>query len=247
MAGARKASKSRRMEKPTIKKLPKLPNGTRVTKRPLHRPAIPSPYTNSAQPKVVYVSASTPFLSAVKRVEKLLQRADKRLVQAATTRAKQNDPRGRKRRGGDHDEDEVLGIAEEVERLKNDGKRQRRQGKSGLGEEEANAAGEEILIKGTGKAIAKVLDLASWFQQRGDRYTVRLRTGSVGAVDDISAGDQADVAVPLAEDMDVDHVANGQEKKSAEGLEEQRENESQTLPETRIRQTSVLEVAIELK
>lgn len=196
----------------------------------------------------MYISTSTPFLSAVKRVEKLLQRADKRLVQAATTRAKQHDPRGRKRRGGDRDEDEVLGIAEEVERLKNEGKRQKRQRKDGPEDEEADAVGEEILLKGTGKAIAKVLDLASWFQQRSDVYTIRLRTGSVGAVDDISPGEQADVEMSLGDDdTDVDRPAGGHQKKSAKPQKEQRNNETQPLPETRIRQTSVLEVAIALK
>ena len=38
-----------------------------VTKRPLLRPVIASPYAGACQPKIIYVSAKTPFMSAIKR------------------------------------------------------------------------------------------------------------------------------------------------------------------------------------
>jgi len=41
-----------------------------------------------------------------------------------------------------------------------------------------------VILKATGKAIEKLLRLAIWFQGQED-LTVRLRTGSVGAVDDV--------------------------------------------------------------
>ena len=41
-------------------------------------PPIPSPYTGANQPKVIYVSTKTPFVSAVKRVRKLLSLIEKR-------------------------------------------------------------------------------------------------------------------------------------------------------------------------
>ncbi|MCJ1308286.1 hypothetical protein MMC25_001939 [Agyrium rufum] len=62
--------------KPT--KLQRLPSNARIEKRPILHPAIPSPYTNSQNPKVVYISTKTPFVSAVKRVRKLLSLMEKR-------------------------------------------------------------------------------------------------------------------------------------------------------------------------
>ncbi|KHO00277.1 Ribonuclease P/MRP, subunit POP7 [Metarhizium album ARSEF 1941] len=41
-----------------------------------------------------------------------------------------------------------------------------------------------VTVLGTGKAIEKTLSLASWFEQQGD-CNVRLRTKTVGTVDDI--------------------------------------------------------------
>ena len=53
---------------------------------------------------------------------------------------------------------------------------------------------EEVLVKATGKAIEKALQVALYFQGQED-CVVRLRTGSVGAVDDVIAkeGEEEDV------------------------------------------------------
>lgn len=58
----------------------------------------------------------------------------------------------------------------------------RRRGKGG---------GEEVIIKGTGKAIEKVLTLGLWFQNL-EGVEIRVRTGSVGAVDDVVGGEEGD-------------------------------------------------------
>lgn len=50
----------------------------RVEKRPILRPPIASPYAGASVPKVVYISAKTPFMCAIKRVQKLLGHAEKR-------------------------------------------------------------------------------------------------------------------------------------------------------------------------
>lgn len=71
---------------------------------------------------------------------------------------------------------------------------------------------EEVTVKGTGKAIEKVLRLAMYFQGQDD-VTVKLRTTSVGAIDDV-----------VSKDGDEDVVE-----------------------ESRIRRTSCLEVAINLR
>ncbi|KAK3658336.1 hypothetical protein LTR56_001747 [Elasticomyces elasticus] len=170
----RKPRRKPRNPQPSHHKLPKLPQNASVTKRPLQRPAIASPYAGVPQPKIVYVSARTPFMSAVKRVEKLLHLSEKRAIQSATTVVKQQ---GRKRKRGQ--EDEVLGIAKQVEKAK----AKARRGGDG-GDDDEDAAGEAVLIKGTGRAIEKALEMASWFQQKPE-YLVVLKTGSVGAIDDV--------------------------------------------------------------
>lgn len=55
---------------------------------------------------------------------------------------------------------------------------------NGKSSEGKNAREEEVVMKATGKAIEKLLRLAIWWQgQKG--VVVRIRTGSVGAVDDV--------------------------------------------------------------
>ncbi|KAF7718450.1 Uncharacterized protein PECH_005933 [Penicillium ucsense] len=58
--------------------LTKLPKYAKVEKRPIPHPPIASPYAGASVPKIVYVSSNTPFMSAVKRVQKLLRQAEKR-------------------------------------------------------------------------------------------------------------------------------------------------------------------------
>lgn len=139
---------------------------------------------------MVYISHRTPFVSAVKRVRKLLALADKRAVQSKTSHIAKDDPR------------RVDKVAKAV-------------AAGSRGEEE-----EEVWVKATGKSIQKALQLAVFFQQQED-LKVRLRSGSLWAVDDIVPGDDSgDVG----------------------GEEEEDE-----LPETRMRQTSLLEVAVSLR
>ncbi|KAF7187676.1 hypothetical protein HII31_11015 [Pseudocercospora fuligena] len=215
-----------------------LPKSASVSKRPLLRPAIPSPYAGSSQQKVIYVGSKTPFLSAVKRCEKLLHLAEKRLVQAGTQSAK-----NKRRRGGD----EIQGIAEEVEVLK----------------KKKDGRNEEIVIKGTGKAISKVLELAVWFQDR-EEYVVRLKTGSVGAVDDVrfdgedeSRQEAGDVTVGGENEMPDEEGSKPvvkRKRKQKEGVTrvvKREENEGddgkREVHETQIRQVSVLEVYVSLR
>ncbi|OCL14256.1 hypothetical protein AOQ84DRAFT_359066 [Glonium stellatum] len=68
------------------KKLPKLPDYVRVSKRPLLHPAIPTPFTSSAFQKVVYVKHKTPFIPIIKRVRHLLSKAEDRDTQSLLPR-----------------------------------------------------------------------------------------------------------------------------------------------------------------
>ncbi|KAJ5276736.1 hypothetical protein N7524_002889 [Penicillium chrysogenum] len=60
------------------KDLIRLPKHAKVEKRPIPHAPVASPYAGASVPKIVYVSKSTPFMSAVKRVQKLLLQAEKR-------------------------------------------------------------------------------------------------------------------------------------------------------------------------
>lgn len=50
----------------------------KVEKRPIPHAPVASPYANASSPKIIYVSTGTPFMSAVKRTQKLLLQAEKR-------------------------------------------------------------------------------------------------------------------------------------------------------------------------
>jgi ribonuclease P/MRP protein subunit POP7 len=87
---------------------------------------------------------------------------------------------------------------------------------------------EEVTIKGSGRAVEKVLSLAAWFgeRQQEEGVKVRLQTGSVWAIDDIVAGE---------------------DKTTAEDAMDQDVDETDPMPETQLRQISVLEVKISLR
>lgn len=89
----------------------------------------------------------------------------------------------RKRPGKEREEDEILETAENVERMK-----KRKMGKD-------SAVGmEEVMLKGTGKAVQKCLELGLWFQQR-EEYSVRLETKSVAAIDDIEVDEDGGLEI----------------------------------------------------
>lgn len=85
---------------------------------------------------------------------------------------------------------------------------------------------EEVVLKATNRAIEKVLGIALYFQGQDD-CRVRLRTGSLGVVDDI-------VDAPV--DIQGDDGGNGKEA-----------DDEVELPESRIRKITAVEVAIALK
>ncbi|KAL8725257.1 MAG: hypothetical protein Q9181_006482, partial [Wetmoreana brouardii] len=132
----------------------------RIHKRPLLRPPIPSPYTSSQQPKVVYISTRTPFISAVKRIRKLLSLIEKR----STGKINLIDDGSNK---GRSDKQKLRALAQTVG--------------GGVG---GGKVKEEVILKATNRAIEKALGLAVFFQGQ-ENLEVRLRTGSQGVVDDI--------------------------------------------------------------
>jgi len=112
---------------------------------------------------------------------------------------------------------------------------------------------EEVVLKATSRAIERVLNLALFFEGQGD-CRVRIRTGSVGVVDDV---------------VEVEESKKGRKRKNGGGVNDQQAAENggggdgdgveagaegikmaeqeQELPETRVRKTSMVEVAISLR
>ena len=196
----------------------------KVEKRPLLRPPIASPYAGAEAQKIVYVSTKMPFMSAVKRVQKLLQLAEKRDTQAVTAHLKNS----KKRKSGGYGGPDELGqvaAALAEKRLK--------------GGPDGGDDREEVVMKATGKAIEKALGLALWFQQR-DEYRVSVRTGSVGAIDDIVA----------KEGGEPEQVQEDTQSLVTEGADVQASDDLTVIdpmPESRIRFTSVVEILVSLR
>ncbi|PHH69989.1 hypothetical protein CDD80_6323 [Ophiocordyceps camponoti-rufipedis] len=137
-----------------VEKLPSIPKGSKVRKRPLLRRQVGS----SSKNPLIYVSSSTPFMSVVKRVQKQL---DKSLRDAAAAAAPRN-----------------ASLAARVEALKRDG------AAAAAAAAAAVSGGVAVTVTSTGKAIEKTLAVAGWFENKGD-CVVEVRTGTVGAVDDV--------------------------------------------------------------
>ncbi|KAJ9641431.1 hypothetical protein H2201_006688 [Coniosporium apollinis] len=193
--------------KPT--KLARLPANARIEKRPLLHAPIPSPYASAASQKVIYISSKTPFISAVKRVRKLLKQAETRATQSKI--------------------DKHGTTAQRIEAAT----------KAAL---EGRGSSEEVVVKATGKCIEKALNLALFFQGQGD-CDVRIRTGTVAAIDDIVLEPAMERSSPATDasqhggtDIDAAEVPRWGVKKEVDEV-----------PETRIRHTSVIEVAVSLR
>lgn len=107
---------------------------------------------------------------------------------------------------------------------------------------EGRGKSEEVVVKATGKCIEKALNVALFFQGQGD-CDVRIRTGTVAAIDDIVLEPAVARSSPATDeaqsgDMELDAATPSSEKVKKE-VEE--------MPETRIRHTSVIEVAVSLR
>ncbi|KAL2868581.1 ribonuclease P subunit p20 family protein [Aspergillus lucknowensis] len=153
----------------------KLPKHAVVHKRPIPHPPTASPYAGASTPKTIYISSSTPYMSAVKRVQKLLRLAEKRATAAVDASVnKTSNKRGNRNhggRGGQQQEKMLAALAR--------------------GEGQESLAREKVFIKATGRAIQTALKVGGWFEKGGreGEYTVRASTGSVLVVDDVEEGE----------------------------------------------------------
>jgi ribonuclease P/MRP protein subunit POP7 len=154
---------------PPHKKLPRLPPTQKIQKRPLLHPAIASARTSSQTQKIIYVSSISPFISTIKRIRKYLKEIENRAsasnpISLSTSSAQKV----------------LKDIEAGIVNRKGKGGGERGKGISGKG----GVRDEEVIIKATGKAIERCLHIGLWAMQQDD-LGVEVRTGSVGAVDDV--------------------------------------------------------------
>ncbi|KAH7402452.1 Rpp20 subunit of nuclear RNase MRP and P-domain-containing protein [Pyrenochaeta sp. MPI-SDFR-AT-0127] len=156
-------------------KLPKLPENATISKRPLLHPAIPTPFASSSSPKVLYISATTPYIPALKRIRKLLTEITKREQQASAAWPRRQNARKPPAPNGRL-------APTDVERAIADGARKDAEGSRSGGR------GEAVYLKATGRAIPRALELGVHFQSEEDCW-VRVEMGSIKAIDDIEVRD----------------------------------------------------------
>ncbi|KAI1359091.1 Rpp20 subunit of nuclear RNase MRP and P-domain-containing protein [Xylaria arbuscula] len=151
-----------------IEKLPPIPKGATVRRRPV--PSGPVASTNLA--RRIHVTPKTPFRSVTTRIRKQL---DKNLRQSASARSAFTNKLAQKKN---------LGLDQRVRRIQ---QQSENASTGGLGLGLQNSG--EVLVLGTGRAIQKVTEVALFFQNQPD-CIVQLRTGSVAAVDDVVSKEQ---------------------------------------------------------
>ncbi|OKL60764.1 hypothetical protein UA08_04273 [Talaromyces atroroseus] len=225
-----------------------IPRNYRIQKRPIPHAPIASPYAGNTVAKLVYVSSRTPFMSAVKKVQKLLRTAERRAM---------------------------MPLIDERQQRKNNKNRAYGQESSGpssttaakvLGKCQQRLREDKVLVKATGRAIEKALEVGRWFEtgkgKAEDEYEVEVRTGSVCVVDDIL---EDDGEVDNNEDEDVKDAGEEKEKtdkpsesknqrrrrRKRERIQQQRlsafKDEDGEPPESRTRWVNMVEIAINIK
>lgn len=117
----------------------------------------------------MYISSHTPFISAVRRVRKLLDKS----LRATTGAATRNNS--------------LQARVEALQRRSNNNNNNNNTARRGAQHDDNDddvVAPLAVTVLGTGKAVEKALGVASWFEQEGDCH-VRLETKTVTTVDDI--------------------------------------------------------------
>ncbi|KAL7622980.1 hypothetical protein AAE478_006659 [Parahypoxylon ruwenzoriense] len=165
----------RMMEQPHAQKLPKIPKGATVRRRPV---PIKTPSTGAA--RRIYITAKTPFRSVTARVRKQLDK-NLRAASASNSGAFTSRLAGNKRASLD---ERIRAIQQNQQRSSRAGSGAAAAANSGSGIGLENTG--EVVVLGTGRAIQRVAEVALFFQKQND-CVVRLSTSSVAALDDVFA------------------------------------------------------------
>ena len=161
-------------------------------------------------------------------MRKLLDLIESRAVQAVTTQVRNAQPvRGQGKGSGKVnskgkgksavEKDNGRNIEEEVKLL---GKTKKE---------------EVVFLKGMGKAIDKTLQLGLYFQGQKD-LKIRVKTGTVEVVDDVVEGEKDG-------EGDVDKEKEG-EKVGDKAVGDKMDVDEEEVPDTQVRMTSMVEIAV---
>ncbi|KAK6332425.1 hypothetical protein TWF696_003140 [Orbilia brochopaga] len=211
------------------KRSKELPKNAKLRKRRLSRP-IPPPRL-SADPKIVYVSSKSPFVSTVKRVRKALE--------VFKSQSKVAIAGGRQRRAFQRRHQPEAAPAS-IDLLSDD-------------------KNKYVTIKATGRAIEKALALGLYFQGQKDT-AIEIRTGTVECTDDVVI-DRTDVKFEdlmkekhEMEEREYGGQGDGSEKgEDAMDVDDEVPEEVDELEEiddifpSRTRNTSVIEIVVRNK
>ena len=197
-------------------------------KRPIHHPAVPSPFSSAASPKVLYITHTTPFIPTLKRIRRLLTDISKRHAQSLFS----NQERTRNHRSRKPLTANGRLQPADVEQEIVDQNREKK-----------GAIEEEVFLKATGRAIERVLQVGVHFQGESD-CTVRVEMGSVAAVDDLEIKSQRRDRGIVDEDL---ATGQGQTSNPIQVGSKTKIEDEEDVPETRIRTLSSVTVAIRLK
>ena len=156
-----------------------LPPYTTITKRPLLHPSIPTPFSSSLSQKVLYITATTPFIPAVKRIRSLLTQIASRDAQSSAS-ISQNRGKGRGRSSARVVQATGRLAPRDVEASIAD----TAAAGGARGNGKGSVGGEMVYLKATGRAIPRALELGVKFQGEEDCF-VRVEMGSVKTVDDV--------------------------------------------------------------
>ncbi|KAF2867254.1 Rpp20 subunit of nuclear RNase MRP and P-domain-containing protein [Massariosphaeria phaeospora] len=224
----------------------RLPDNTSITKRPLHHPLIPTPFASASAsaPKTLYITASSPFIPAIKRIRRLLAETAKRAQQSRAAAA--NNARWKPQPQAELQPNGRL-APQDVERQIAEGSRENNGGSAaavGKGQGKGAEEEEEVYVKATGRAIPRALEIGVFFQKESD-CKVRVEIGSVSAIDDIAVkrerAEEAGAADGDAMDVDGDDEAKPRKRNGKKKWKEE------DIPETRVRTLSSVTVAVRLK
>ncbi|KAF2643205.1 hypothetical protein P280DRAFT_421824 [Massarina eburnea CBS 473.64] len=207
-------------------KRPRLPNHVTITKRPIHHPAAPAPFSCSVSPKTLYISPTTPFIPTLKRIGKLLSEIQKRAQQSSAS--SQHNARFQNRgRGNPLLPNGRLNAADVEKDIV--------EGSLGGGGDGA----EVVYLKATGRAIERALQIGMHFQGEDD-CRVRVEMGSVRAIDDV------EIRRKRGGDAEEGGGTTESEEDGSKKSAKKRKWEDDT-PETRVRTLSSITIGISLK
>ncbi|PVI03359.1 hypothetical protein DM02DRAFT_726555 [Periconia macrospinosa] len=216
-------------------KQPRLPDHVKIHKRPLLHPAPPSPFASSSSPKTLYITHTSPFISTVKRVRRLLSEISKRQQQSASS---QRHSRFRQRHNNTQQRSKPLEANGRLQPADVE-----REIAEGIGQSAVAVGDEEVFLKATGRAIERALQFGVHFQGEDD-CKVRIEMGSVQAIDDIQ--------IPRKKKggRDDEEEKKGDGEGGKEGSKKQKSAKTlqdEDIPENRMRTLSSITVAVGLK